>query len=61
MNDSKTVINVFLKEYLGVLKLERNLSVNTVTSYKNDINSMFRFIEDHNIDDPSKIDYHNAL
>ena len=57
MNSSKEVVNIFLKEYLGVLKLERNLSNNTVISYKNDITALLRFIEDRNIDDPSQIDY----
>jgi integrase/recombinase XerD len=34
----------FLKEYLAVLKLERNLSINTVTSYKNDLSSLLNFL-----------------
>ena len=57
MSSSKEVVNIFLKEYLGVLALERNLSNNTVVSYKNDISSMLRFAEDRDINDPSKIDY----
>jgi integrase/recombinase XerD len=35
----------FLKEYLAVLKLERNLSINTVTSYKNDLSSLLNFLK----------------
>jgi integrase/recombinase XerD len=58
MSSSKEVVNIFLKEYLGVLALERNLSNNTVVSYKNDISAMLRFAEDRHINDPSKIDYH---
>jgi len=56
MSSSKEATNPFLKEYLGVLTLERNLSDNTVLSYKNDINALIRFVEDRHIDDPSKID-----
>ncbi len=48
-------MNIFLKEYLSVLKLEKNLSDNTVASYKNDINSFLQFIESKKIDDPSAI------
>ncbi len=36
-------MNIFLKEYLSVLSLEKNLSVNTVSSYKNDISSFIKF------------------
>ncbi|MDP2366382.1 MAG: site-specific integrase, partial [Ignavibacteria bacterium] len=32
-------MKLFLKEYLAHLKLEKNLSTNTVSSYKNDLNS----------------------
>jgi integrase/recombinase XerD len=49
-------MNIFLKEYLSHLKLEKNLSDNTISSYKNDISSFIRFLEQHKIDDPSKID-----
>ena len=48
-------MNVFLKEYLSVLKLEKNLSDNTVSSYKNDISSFLQFIESRRINDPSAI------
>ncbi len=48
-------MNVFLKEYLSVLKLEKNLSENTVSSYRNDISSFINFLEKYNITDPSAI------
>ncbi len=50
-------MNVFLKEYLTVLKLEKNLSDNTLSSYKNDISSLFNFLDEYKITDPSEIDY----
>jgi integrase/recombinase XerD len=48
-------MNVFLKEYLTILKLEKNLSDNTTASYKNDLTSFFKFLEEYNITDPSEI------
>jgi site-specific recombinase XerD len=30
-------MKIFLKEYLTILKLEKNLSENTTASYKNDL------------------------
>ena len=48
-------MNIFLKEYLTVLRLEKNLSDNTVASYKNDISSLLKFLEAYNIGDPSEI------
>ncbi len=50
-------MNIFLKEYLSVLSLEKNLSHNTVISYKNDITSFIAFLSSKNIDDPSQITY----
>ncbi len=50
-------MNIFLKEYLSVLSLEKNLSENTVSSYKNDISSFINFLSTKNIDDPSEINY----
>ncbi len=50
-------MNIFLKEYLGVLKLEKNLSPNTVVSYKNDITALIRFLEDRKITDPSNVSH----
>ncbi|UCH66164.1 MAG: site-specific tyrosine recombinase XerD [Ignavibacterium sp.] len=45
----------FLKEYLSVLRLERNLSENTIISYKNDLTSLLNFLGQKNIVDPSQI------
>jgi len=49
-------MDIFLKEYLAYLKLEKNLSGNTVSSYRNDISSFIRFLEEYKIDDPSQIE-----
>jgi len=49
-------MNIFLKEYLAYLKLEKNLSDNTIFSYRNDLSSFLHFLEEHNIDDPSRIE-----
>jgi integrase/recombinase XerD len=51
-------MNLFLKEYLNVLRLEKNLSENTILSYSNDICSLFRFLEPFGISDPSEISYY---
>ena len=48
-------MNVFLKEYLTILKLEKNLSDNTIISYKNDLSSFFKFLAGFEIEDPSEI------
>ena len=48
-------MEIFLKEYLTTLKLERNLSGNTVSSYKNDITSLLSFLEILGITDPSQV------
>jgi integrase/recombinase XerD len=48
-------MNIFLKEYLSVLKLEKNLSENTVVSYRNDINSLLTYLDEVKITDPSQI------
>lgn len=49
------MMHQFLKEYLAILKLERNLSVNTISSYKNDITSFINFIEEKNTKDFSNV------
>jgi integrase/recombinase XerD len=46
----------FIKEYLGHLKLERNLSDNTISSYNNDLTSFIQFIKDLKIKDLSEIE-----
>ncbi len=48
-------MELFLKEYLAYLKLERNLSENTLSSYKNDLLTFISFLSDYNIFDPSEI------
>lgn len=48
-------MEIFLKEYLTVLKLERNLAGNTLTSYKNDITSFINFIKGKKIKDLSEV------
>jgi len=48
-------MEIFLKEYLTVLKLERNLSDNTVASYKSDLVSLLHFLKDKGLNDPSEI------
>ena len=50
-------METFLKEYLSILKLERNLSENTVASYKNDLVSLLHFLEEKNIDDLSDVSF----
>ncbi len=54
-------MNIFLKEYLTVLKLEKNRSDNTIESYKNDITTLFRYLEEYKIKDPSEIKYYNLV
>lgn len=48
-------MDIFIREYLATLKLERNLSENTVASYKNDLSALVNFLKDDGVDDPSKI------
>jgi integrase/recombinase XerD len=51
-------MNELLKEYLTVLKLEKNLSQNTIDSYKNDIAKLLEFLESSlNIKDENEIDF----
>jgi len=47
----------FLKEYLTLLKLERNLSDNTTAAYKNDLSTCFNFLDEYNIKDMSNVSY----
>ncbi len=48
-------MELFLKEYLTYLRLEKNLSENTVSSYKIDILAFISFLSNYNISDPSNI------
>lgn len=45
----------FLKEYLTVLKLEKNLSDNSVSSYETDLNKFLEFIKEKKIKDWSEV------
>ena len=48
-------MNIFVREYLATLKLERNLSENTIASYKNDLSSLINYLTDSGINDPAEI------
>ncbi|MCK7516571.1 MAG: site-specific integrase [Ignavibacteriales bacterium] len=48
-------MDIFIREYLATLKLERNLSDNTIASYKNDLSSLLNFLKDSGVEDPSQI------
>jgi integrase/recombinase XerD len=50
-------MNTFLKEYLNILRLEKNLSDNTISSYRNDISSLITFLESEKINDFSLADH----
>lgn len=50
-------MNIFLKEYLNILRLEKNLSDNTISSYKNDLASLISFLESEKINDFSLVDH----
>jgi integrase/recombinase XerD len=52
-------MELFVKEYLAHLKLEKNLSANTVSSYQIDINAFVEFIMSKNINDPSRVTTEN--
>ncbi|MBZ0179949.1 MAG: site-specific tyrosine recombinase XerD [Melioribacteraceae bacterium] len=45
----------FLKEFLTVLKLEKNLSDNSIEAYKNDIQKLIKYFEDIGITDFEQI------
>lgn len=48
-------MNVFLKEYLTVLRFEKNLSDNTIKSYENDINKFLIFLAERNVEDLNNV------
>lgn len=52
-------MELFLKEYLSHLKLQKNLSENTLSSYKNDISTFISFLSDYKISDPFDISTEN--
>jgi len=47
----------FLKEYLVLLKIEKNLSENSINSYKTDLKKLFDFLEKKKIADFSNVTY----
>jgi integrase/recombinase XerD len=51
--------NIFLKEYLNILRLEKSLSENTISSYRNDLVSLVGFLESENINDFSLVNHKN--
>ncbi len=52
-------MEVFLREYLASLELERNLSVNTIKSYKNDLTALLKFLSKLGVDEPSEVTHQN--
>ena len=48
-------MQMFLKEYLAHIKLEKNLSKNTISSYKNDITAFISYLKNKGKEDPSII------
>ncbi len=50
-------MEILLKQYLSILRLEKNLSENTVVSYKNDITNLLNFAGERNISDENEIDH----
>lgn len=47
----------FLKEYLSLLKVEKNLSENSIISYKTDLIKLFDFLESEKIIDLNEVKY----
>jgi len=45
----------FLKEYIAILSLVKNLSHNSIYSYRSDINKFFEFLNEKKIDDLNKV------
>lgn len=47
----------FLKEYLAFLKFEKNLSENSIQSYRNDLSKLLDFAESEKVNDLNEIDF----
>lgn len=47
----------FLKEYLAHLKVEKNLSDNSISSYSTDLNKLFQFFDAKKINDLNNVEY----
>lgn len=50
-------MQMFLKEYLALLNIEKNLSVNSISSYKNDLLNFLLFLEENKITDFNNVSY----
>lgn len=55
--ENNNPFNVFLKEYLTVLEFEKNLSENSVESYRTDLVNFLEFCSEASIKDLSEITY----
>lgn len=49
-------MEAFLKEYLAILSLEKNLSDNTVESYRSDLSKLIDYLKTNNITDFNKVE-----
>ncbi|MEW5843320.1 MAG: site-specific tyrosine recombinase XerD [Bacteroidota bacterium] len=45
----------FLKEYLSILRFEKNLSENTTNAYKNDLQKFLNFVQGKNVTDYNQV------
>ena len=50
-------MNLFLKEYLNVLSLEKSLSENTISSYRSDLTTLIGYFESEGLTDFSQVDH----
>lgn len=48
-------MEIFLKEYFSILRFEKNLSDNTIQSYKSDLRKFLSFLEKENIRDFNEV------
>ena len=48
-------MEIFLKEYLSILRFEKNLSENTTNSYNNDLQKFLNFLREQNITDYNQV------
>jgi integrase/recombinase XerD len=48
-------METFLREYLSSLEFERNLSVNTIKSYRSDLYSLINYLKGKKIEDPAEV------
>ena len=53
-------MDAFLKEYLTILRFEKNLSDNTVNSYRSDIEIFLNYLKDNSISDLSSVSYQDC-